>query len=202
MLRWKLIYEYVFCPAILKYGLSPKYWKRASTQNVIESFWPELNSRVNYPVKRALISIIEENDYSMLDPVLKYYVSWITNYICQDGTQHLIKSWNHHRTPGPMGCIPTKNMRLSQQNARSNKVFVQSTSEAVKMYEESSGNLSRNSSFGWDPSVMNEETYEHRLRYFLANQPTGEAIFADIVHGYNETLKISIEYFHNLATSL
>ena len=44
---------------------------------------------------------------------------------------------------------------------------------------------------------MNEEAYEHRFRPFLANQPTGISIFADIAHGYNETLKISIEYFHN-----
>ena len=35
---------------------------------------------------------------------------------------------------------------------------------------------------------MNEEAHEHRLRSFLANKPTGEAIFIDIVHGYNETL--------------
>ena len=93
-------------------------------------------------------------------------------------------------------------MRLSQQNARLNEVFVPSTSEAVKIHEElgegggRGGNLSRNSSFGWHPLVMNEEAYEHRLRSFRANQPTGEAIFADIVHGFNETLKISIEYFY------
>ena len=101
-----------------------------------------------------------------------------------------------------MGCIPIKNMRLSQQNGRSNKVFIPSTFEAVKMYEELGGNLSRNSSFGWDPLVMNEEVYEHSLRSFLANQPTGEAIFANIVHGYNETPKTSIECFYNLTTSL
>ena len=93
-------------------------------------------------------------------------------------------------------------MRLSQQNTRLNKMLVPSTFEAVKMYEELGGNLSGNSSFGWHSLVMNEEGYEHRLRSFLANQPTKEAIFADIVHGHNETLKVSIEYFHNLTTSL
>ena len=148
------IYEYVFHPAILKYGLwnqlridhgqkfslcifvqdllknyrqstEKQPWKQTtSARNVIECFWPELNSRVNYPVKRALINIIEENDYSMSDPVLRCCVSWVTNYICQEAIQHLIKSWNHHIIPGPMGCIPTENMRLSQQNARLNKVFV------------------------------------------------------------------------------
>ena len=67
-------------------------------------------------------------------------------------------------------------MRLSQQNARLNKVFVPSTFEAMIMCEELDGNLSRNSSFSMDPLVVNEEVYEHRLRSFLANQPTGEAI--------------------------
>ena len=70
------------------------------------------------------------------------------------------------------------------------------------MYEELDSNLSRNSSFGWDPLVMNEKTYEHRLRSFLANQPKGEATFADIVHSYNETLKISRDYIYNLMASL
>ena len=72
------IYEYVFRPAILKYGLKNQLridhgqefslcifvqdilknyrqstekepWKQTtSTQNVIERFWPELNSKVNY----------------------------------------------------------------------------------------------------------------------------------------------------------
>ena len=138
----------------------------------------------------------------MSDLVLKYCVSWITNYICQVAIQHLIKSWNHHRTSGPMGCIPIENMRPSQQNARLNEMFVPSTSEAVKMCEELGGNLSRNLSFGLEPLVMNEEAYGHRLRSFLANQPTGAAIFADVVHGFNETLKISMEYFYNLTTSL
>ena len=43
-----------------------------------------------------------------------------------------------------MGCISIENMRLSQQNARLNEDFVPSISEAVKMYEELGGNLSRN----------------------------------------------------------
>ena len=92
-----LIYEYVFRPAIFKYGLKKQLridhgqefslcifvqdllkndrqstekepWEQTtSTQNVTERHWPELNSSVNYPVKRVLISIIEQNDYSVSD---------------------------------------------------------------------------------------------------------------------------------------
>ena len=72
----------------------------------------------------------------------------------------------------------------------------------MKIYEELRGNLSRNSSFGWEPLVMKEEAYKHRLISFLANQSTGQTIFADIVHGCNEALKVSIEYVYNLLTSL
>ena len=92
-----------------------------------------------------------------------------------------------------MGCISIENMRLSQQNAHLNEVFVPSTSEAVKIYVELGANLSRNSSFGWDRLLMNEEAYEHWLISFLANQSTGQAMFADIVHGHNEALKISVD---------
>ena len=86
-----------------------------STKNVIERFWPELNSRVNYLVKRTLISII-------------YWREWLQY-------ARFLVQW---------GFIPIKNMRLSQQNALLNKVFVPSTFEAFKMYEELGGNLSRN----------------------------------------------------------
>ena len=89
-----LIYEFVFRPALVKYGLWNQLrldhglefvlcifvqetlkvyrrsqekdpWKQtASTQkNVIERFWPEMNSRVNYPIKRAFVQIQEINDY-------------------------------------------------------------------------------------------------------------------------------------------
>ena len=56
--------------------------KRPLHRILLNVFGIELNSKFNYPIKRALISIIEENDYSMSVPVLKYCVSWITNYIC------------------------------------------------------------------------------------------------------------------------
>ena len=46
--------------------------------------------------------------------------------------------------PGPISCISIENIRLSQQNARLNEVFVPSISEAVKIYEEIGGNLSKN----------------------------------------------------------
>ena len=98
-----LIYEFVFRPAIIQYGLwnqlrivlsqefvlcifvqdllktyrenteKEPWMQTTSTQNnVIERLRPELNSRVNYPIMRAMIDITVQCEYDMSDPVLKY----------------------------------------------------------------------------------------------------------------------------------
>ena len=62
-----------------------------STQNsVIERFRPELNGKVNYPIKRAMTDITEQCEYDICDPVLKYCVSWAVDFVCEDATEHLI----------------------------------------------------------------------------------------------------------------
>ena len=107
-----LIYELVFRPTIVKYGLwnlllidlgqefvlcnfvqdllktyrenteREAWMQTASTQNsVIERFWAEVNSRVNYPIKRAMIDITKQCEYDMSDPVLKYCISWVINFV-------------------------------------------------------------------------------------------------------------------------
>ena len=142
-----IIYEFVFCPALVKYGLwnqlrvdhgqefvlciyiqdlIKRYryseekapWRQtASTDNnVIERFWPELNSRVNYPAKRAFISISETFDLDLSNPFIKFCFSWVAMDVTVDAAEHLVDSWNHHRVPGPSGCVPIENM--NQTNKR------------------------------------------------------------------------------------
>ena len=136
-----LIYEFVFHPAIIQYGLwnllridhdqefvlctfvqdllktygenteKDLWMQTTSTQsNVIDLLWPELNSRVNHPIKRTMIDISGQCEYDMSDPVLKYCVSWVINFVCKDAAEYLINSWNFHRIPGPLACVPAENM--------------------------------------------------------------------------------------------
>ena len=69
-------------------------WKqtKSTENNAIERFWPEMNSRVNYPIKRAMIRICEEKDLDTSEPVLKYCFSWISIYVATAAAEHLIKS--------------------------------------------------------------------------------------------------------------
>ena len=84
-----LIYQFVFRPAILKYGIwdqvrmdhgrefclvifvqqviaylradvrrAPFKQTTSTDNNVAERFWPEVNSRINYPIKRAMNAIL------------------------------------------------------------------------------------------------------------------------------------------------
>ena len=54
-------------------------WCVLMQNHTVEKCWPEVNARVNYPIKSCLIKI-EENDVIGMDsPVHKFCVSWFTN---------------------------------------------------------------------------------------------------------------------------
>ena len=86
-----------------------------------------------------MIRITEENDYNLSDPVLKHSISWVALYIVSDSAKHLINSWNYHRVPGPMGCVPIENMNRMMHTTRLAEQYVPTTPEAVKMYEDLEG---------------------------------------------------------------
>ena len=138
----------------------------------------------------------------MSDPVLNYCVSCVINFVCKDAAEHLISSWNCHRIPGPLGCIPIENMLATRRNQILPEPLIPTTPEVVQMYGELGGSRSRDSSFGWDPLVINEEAYQNRVARFLLLGPTGRPIFSDVVHEKKDRLRRAIEYFYQLTVTL
>lgn len=229
-----LIYEFVFRPAICKYGIWEQlrmdhgrefflvifaqkvlshyrlnerreaFKQTTSTENnVAERFWPEVNSRVNYPLKRAMGVLFQNsNEFDLGDPVVKYCVSWITLYACSDAVEHFVSSWNHHRVPGPNGCIPIENMRQTKNTAQVEEQLIPTTPELVHMYESNGGRLTRNSSFGVDPLLHRQDLYESRDVLFKSNAPTPREIFSEVVHGSTQLLMRSFKLFYNLTINL
>ena len=65
-----------------------------------ERHWVEVNSRVNFPLKRALISMQQRNIIDMDCPVTSFCVSMMTGILCQVGLQTHVSAWNNHRIPG------------------------------------------------------------------------------------------------------
>ena len=185
-----LIYEFVFRPAILKYGIwdqvsmdhgrefclvifaqqiiaylradiwcAPFKQTTSTDNNVAERFWPEVNSRINYPIKRAMNAILhsEVNEiFNLGDPVMKYVVSWVMLCVSHDALQHLLMSWKY----GPQDSMPIGNMIQTCRTVKVPEYLIPSTAEAVKMYEENGSVLTRNVQFGYDPLGNSEDLYE------------------------------------------
>ena len=174
-----------------------------STKNyVAERFWPEVNRRINNPLKRAMNSIVETEDLDVDDAVLKYCMSWVMLYVSQDAVDNLLQSWNHHRVSGPTGCVPIENMMATRQNAYVPHWLIPSTSEAIRMYEANGGRLTRNSNFGIDPLMSHPHLYESRDRLFYANALAPSQVFSDVVHGSFESLKNTLFLYYETTTGL
>uniref|UniRef100_T1IU79 Integrase core domain-containing protein n=1 Tax=Strigamia maritima TaxID=126957 RepID=T1IU79_STRMM len=77
------------------------YRQTQSKKNLrAERFWPEVNSRVNYPIKTALLQLVNSDELIMEDEITKFCVSSFAIQLCRIGTQRCVESWNAHTIPG------------------------------------------------------------------------------------------------------
>lgn len=66
----------------------------------IERIWVEINGRVNFPIKTALIQLEENGDLDMSCRHVKFCVSWFTIRVAHVGTTLAVNAWNEHSIPG------------------------------------------------------------------------------------------------------
>jgi hypothetical protein len=63
----------------------------------VERLWPEVNSRVNYPIKTAFI---EMANLDMDDALQRFCCSVVATQVASLGLQRCVDSWNHHSISG------------------------------------------------------------------------------------------------------
>ena len=66
----------------------------------IERLWPEVNSRVNYPIKSVLVEMDNSNEIDMGNEAVKFCVSKVACMVAGFGLQVVISSWNEHPIAG------------------------------------------------------------------------------------------------------
>ena len=71
-----------------------------SQNHVVERMWVEINSRINYPVKRCLLDMVENGLLQLENPMVQFCVSWYTIHICNVGLDLFVQAWNEHPLPG------------------------------------------------------------------------------------------------------
>ena len=111
-------------------------------------------------------------------------------------------SWNYHRVAGPQGCIPIENMIQTSRTVRVLEYLIPTTAEAVKMYEENGGILTRDVQLGHDPSGNREDLYESREHLMKSNFPNPGEVFSDIVHNDHRSLQRCREAFYLITQAL
>ncbi len=67
--------------------------------------WVEVNIRVNYPLKRLLIDMVEIEEINLDNGLHKFSVSWVAIGVVNAGLKPFVESWNNHLLPSMFLCV-------------------------------------------------------------------------------------------------
>ena len=62
----------------------------------------EINQRVNYPIKEALIDMQRRLVINMADPCHRFCVSFVSINVAEAGVRKAVAAWNEHPIQGNM----------------------------------------------------------------------------------------------------
>lgn len=166
-----------------------------------ERIWPEVNQRINYPVKRVLVDMENNEDIHMSNEVTKFCVSWVTIHVMQDAINTFVQSWNNHRIPGGRGGIPLNLASRANRVTPLHATSIPSTTAIIQLHEQSGTRLRRDATYGSDPLDGNTQLQELRKRDFLMRFPDFRLIFQDIIHNNGFLFRLSIKHFIELTNN-
>ena len=82
-----------------------------STQNHrVERLWPEVNQRINYPIKRVLVMMESAGHLDLSSDKDKFSVSWVTIRVLSNPIVNFVQAWNNHRIARMSGGIPARSL--------------------------------------------------------------------------------------------
>ena len=163
-----------------------------------ERIWPELNQRVNYPIKRILITMENEEEINMGDEVTRFCTSWVTIWTMKGAIEQFIEAWNFHRIPGPNGGVPRV---LAHENCATSLLSpndIPTTTQMIHLHEVNGSHLTRDAEFGSDLLGDNHALKALRQRDFCSLFPNSNIVFQDIIHNHCELFRNCVFQFTSL----
>ena len=147
----------------------------------MERLWPEINQRINYPVKRVLVQMEGNDELDMTNSTTKFCVSWVTIHIIKSSVHSFIASWNAHRIPGSRGGVPNT-LASSSQTGLLSLLTVPTTSDMIRLCCHNGGSLTAEHSFEIDSHGAYVELKNLRERDFYQHHPNLGDIFSNVLH--------------------
>ncbi|XP_065125914.1 uncharacterized protein [Paramisgurnus dabryanus] len=95
-----LFMQEILSPYRYNTGREPYKQTPSTSNHRIERIWPEINNRVNYPIKEALIQLTDQEMIDIEDNTTRYCVSNLACQMASVGVKRVVDSWNAHRIPG------------------------------------------------------------------------------------------------------
>ncbi|KAK7922224.1 hypothetical protein WMY93_009126 [Mugilogobius chulae] len=178
----------------------PPFLQTKSSRNLrIERLWPKINNRVNYPLKHALIHLVEQEIINMEDELTKFCTSSLTCKVSEIGVERVVQSWNAHRIPGRG--IPNVLAAGGCQKSISEELLPSDTALATMYEQELGSSLTWASSFGTDP-FPDDNARCLAENTFAAHYPDISVLFNDVVNGNFASFEDALLCLINIAQSI
>lgn len=178
----------------------PPFIQSQSKQNhAAERKWVEINSRINYPIKTTLCTLVNNGFLDIDDPYVKHCVSVIASECCMVGLRNFIDAWNAHTiphkgTPNVLFATNLKTARIPQQ-------LLPPAAEVAADYARNGGHLTYPAPFGHDPLDGHFEFRTQRERMLLASCSYEEAFYSCLT-GQTGVFYEVVETYMNITNGL